>query len=171
MDIRTTGIIGRTSAVRINSRKWAGTLIDTTDPSHSESQVRSSSIAWFWSYSLPKVILNISKIGQSYVLLDSVPVSSVKQLSVTFLQHWEAPRPCCCTPTFRSCNCLEHWGALLSVKQGHSIYDRTVDFVFFFAIVALKYLLAWRYGYQWIVQVLSRTTVQVRCLYVVAFQR
>ena len=36
MDIRTTGIIGRASAVRINYCKWVGPLIDTTDPSHSD---------------------------------------------------------------------------------------------------------------------------------------
>ena len=29
MDIRTTSIIGRTSAVRINYRKWVGPAIDT----------------------------------------------------------------------------------------------------------------------------------------------
>ena len=39
MDVRSTGIIGRTSAVRINDRKWVGPSIDTIDPSHSEFQV------------------------------------------------------------------------------------------------------------------------------------
>ena len=51
MDIRTTGIIGRASAVRINYRKWVGPSIDTTDPSHFEFQVWCSSVAWFWRYS------------------------------------------------------------------------------------------------------------------------
>ena len=73
MDVRSTGIIGRASAVRINYRKWVGPSIDTTDPSHSEFQVWCSSVAWLWSYSLPKVSPNISKIGQLYVLSDSVP--------------------------------------------------------------------------------------------------
>ena len=63
MDIRTTGIIGCASAVHIYYWKWAGPSIDTTDPSHSEFQVRCSSVTWFWSYSLPKVSPNISKIG------------------------------------------------------------------------------------------------------------
>ena len=39
MDVRSTGITGRASAVRINYRKWVGPSIDTTDPSHSEFQV------------------------------------------------------------------------------------------------------------------------------------
>ena len=73
MDVRSTGIIGRASVVRINYRKWVGPSIDTTDPSHSEFQVWCSSVAWLWSYSLPKVSPNISKIGQLYVLSDSVP--------------------------------------------------------------------------------------------------
>ena len=67
MDVRSTGIIGRASAVCINYRKWVGPSIDTTDPSHSEFQVWCSSVAWLWSYSLPKVSPNISKIGQVYV--------------------------------------------------------------------------------------------------------
>ena len=40
---------------------------------YSEFQVWCSSVAWFWSYSLPKVSPNISQIGQLYVLSDSVP--------------------------------------------------------------------------------------------------
>ena len=32
MDVRSTGIIGRASAVRINYRKWVGPSIDTIDP-------------------------------------------------------------------------------------------------------------------------------------------
>ena len=44
MDVRSTGIIGRASAVRINYRKWVGASIDTTDPSHSEFQVWCSSV-------------------------------------------------------------------------------------------------------------------------------
>jgi len=36
MYIRTTGIIGRACAVRINYRKWVGTSVDSTDPSHFE---------------------------------------------------------------------------------------------------------------------------------------
>ena len=73
MKIRTTGIIRHASAVRINYRMRVRPLIDTTDPSHSEMQVWCSSVACFWSYSLPKVSPNISKIGQLYVLSDSVP--------------------------------------------------------------------------------------------------
>ena len=73
MDVRSTGIIGRASAVRTNYRKWVGPSIDTTDPSHSEFKVWCSSVAWLWSYSLPKVSPNISKIGQLYLLSDSVP--------------------------------------------------------------------------------------------------
>ena len=97
MDIRTTGIIGRASAVRINYRKWVGPSIDTTDPSHSEFQVWCFSVAWFWSYSLPKVSPNISKIGQSYVLSDCVPclffkatvskISAALESSTTLLLH------------------------------------------------------------------------------------
>ena len=97
MDIRTTGIIGHASAVCINYRKWVGPLIDTTDPSHYEFQVWCSSVAWFWSYSLPKVSLNISKIGQSYVLSYSVPclyskttvgkISAALGSSTTLLLH------------------------------------------------------------------------------------
>ena len=37
MDVRSTGIIGRASAVRINYRKWVEPSIDTTDPSHSRN--------------------------------------------------------------------------------------------------------------------------------------
>ena len=39
MDVQSTGIIGRASAVRINYRNWVGPSIDTIDPSHSEFQV------------------------------------------------------------------------------------------------------------------------------------
>ena len=39
MDVRSTGIIGHTSAVRMNYRKWAGPSINTIDLSHSEFQV------------------------------------------------------------------------------------------------------------------------------------
>ena len=39
MDIQTTGMIGRASAVRIDYRKWVGPSIDTTDRSHSVFQV------------------------------------------------------------------------------------------------------------------------------------
>ena len=39
----------------------------------------------------------------------------------------------CSNGTEICCNCLEHRGALLNVKQGHSIHDRTVNFVFFLA--------------------------------------
>ena len=88
MNTRTTGIIGRACAVHINNRKWVGAFIDTTDPSHSEFQVWCSSVAWFWSYSLPKVSPNISKIGQSYVLSDSVPClffkATVGKISAAF---------------------------------------------------------------------------------------
>ena len=97
MSIWTTGIIGRASAVRINYRKWVGPSIDTTDPSHSEFQVWCSSVVWSWSYSLPKVSPNISKIGQSYVLLDFVPclifkatvskISAALESSTTLLLH------------------------------------------------------------------------------------
>ena len=97
MNTRMTGIIGRASAVRINYRKWAGPSIDSTDPSPSEFQVWCSSVAWFWSYSLPKVSPNISKIGQSYVLSDSVPclfskanvgeISVALESSTTLLLH------------------------------------------------------------------------------------
>ena len=73
MDVWSTGIIGRASAVRINYQKWVGASIDTIDPSHSEFQVWCSSVAWLWSYSLPKVSPNISKISQLYVLSVSVP--------------------------------------------------------------------------------------------------
>ena len=38
MDVRSTGIIGRASAVRINYRKWVGPSIDNIDPSHSSSK-------------------------------------------------------------------------------------------------------------------------------------
>ena len=34
-------------------------------------------------------------------------VSSVKQLSLRFLKHWEAPRPCCCSLTSRNRTCLK----------------------------------------------------------------
>ena len=73
MDVRSTGIIGRASAMHINYQKWVGASIDTTGPSHSEFQVWCSSGAWLWSYSLPKVNPNISKISQLYLLSDSVP--------------------------------------------------------------------------------------------------
>ena len=94
MDVRSTGIIGRARAVRINYRKWVGALIDTIDPSHSVFQVWCSSVAWLWSYSLPKVSPNISKIGQLYVLSDSVPckatvgkISAALGSSMTLLLH------------------------------------------------------------------------------------
>ena len=90
MDVRSTRIIGHASAVRINYRKWVGPSIETIDPSHSEFLVWCSSVAWLWSYSLSKVSPNISKIGEVYVLPGSVPCS-LKQRSVKFLQHWEAP--------------------------------------------------------------------------------
>ena len=87
MDIRMTGIIGCASAVHIN----------TTDPSNSEFQVWWSSVAWPWSYSLPKVSLNISEFGQLYVLSDSIPclffkatvdeISAALGSSTTLLQH------------------------------------------------------------------------------------
>jgi len=38
MYIQTTGIIGHACAVRINYRKWVGTSVDSTDPSHFKSQ-------------------------------------------------------------------------------------------------------------------------------------
>ena len=94
---RSTGIIGRASAVRINYRKWVGPSINTIDPAHSEFQVWCSSVAWLWSYSLPKVSPNISKIGQLYVLSDSVPclfskatvgkISAALGSSTTLLLH------------------------------------------------------------------------------------
>ena len=88
MDVRSAGIIGRASAVRINYRKWVGPSIDTTDPSHSEFQVWCSSVAWLWSYSLPKVSPNISKIGQVYVLSGSVPyLGKISAASTTLLLH------------------------------------------------------------------------------------
>ena len=99
MDVRTTGIIGRASAVRISYQKWVGASIDTTAPSHSEFQVWCSSVAWFWSCSLPKVSPNLSKIGQLYVLSDSgtVPclfskatvgkISTALESSTTLLLH------------------------------------------------------------------------------------
>ena len=67
------GIIRHPSTIHINYRKWLGPSINTTDPLHSEFQVWSSSVAWFWSYSLPKISPNISTIGQFYVLSDSIP--------------------------------------------------------------------------------------------------
>ena len=97
MDIQTTGIIGRTSAVCINYRKWVGPSIDTTEPSHSELQVWCSSVVWSWSYSFLKVSPNISKIRQSYVLSDCVPclffkatvgkISAALENSTTLLLH------------------------------------------------------------------------------------
>ena len=45
MDVRSTGIIGRASAVRINYQKWVGPSIDTIDPSHSEFQVWCSAVS------------------------------------------------------------------------------------------------------------------------------
>ena len=73
MDVRSTGIIGRTSAVRINYRKWVGPSIDTTDPSHSEFQVWCSSVAWLWS--LPKVSPNISKLARPIIPVDRTSIT------------------------------------------------------------------------------------------------
>ena len=80
MDVRSTGIIGRASAVCINYRKWVGPSIDTTDPSHSEFQVWCSSVAWLWSYSLPKVSPNISKMQSD---LDPMSYQALSQLTTT----------------------------------------------------------------------------------------
>ena len=91
MDVRSTGIIGRASAVRINYRKWVGPSIDTTDPSHSEFQVWCSSVAWLWSYSLPKVSPNISKIGQVYVLLKKYEIRRPIIDRVTLLHIQQRP--------------------------------------------------------------------------------
>ena len=70
MNTRTTGIIGCASTICIKYQKWVGPSIDTTDPSHSEFQVWCSSVAWFWSYSLPNVSPNNCI---KDVLSDSVP--------------------------------------------------------------------------------------------------
>ena len=97
MNVQTTGIIGCASAIRINYRKRVGPSINTTDPLHSEFQVWCSSVTWFWSYSLPKVSQNISKISHLYVLSDSVPclfskatvgeISAALGSSATLLLH------------------------------------------------------------------------------------
>ena len=101
------------------------------------------------------------------------PVSSVKQLSVRFLQHCEAPWFCCCIPAFRNCSCLKHWGVLLNV---HLWSEVTISItgqwiVHILAVDAPRYLLALGYGYSLNVWVLSSVTEQVRCLYVAWFSR
>ena len=55
MYIQMTGIIGRACAVRINYRKWVGTSIDSTDPSHFEFQFSCSWMLASWSNSFPDV--------------------------------------------------------------------------------------------------------------------
>ena len=78
-----------------------GPSIDTTDPSHSKFQVWCSCVVWFWSYSLPKVSPNISKIGQLYVLSDSIPclfskVTVVKIcISDVYMLHGSQNRAVC----------------------------------------------------------------------------
>ena len=46
-------------AVQINYQKWVGPLNRTADPSQVELQVWCSSVACFWSYSLPKAVSNL----------------------------------------------------------------------------------------------------------------
>ena len=84
--------------------------IDTTDPLQFEFHVWRSSFTCLGRYSLPNVQCpNVAVIRHLTSIFGlRSPVSSVRQLSIRFLQHWEVPRPCCCTLTSRNRTCLKH---------------------------------------------------------------
>ena len=145
--------------------------MDSTEPSQFSIEVWSYSFTCIWRYSLPNVVSEYSNDRTFNISSRTLfPISSVKQLSVWCLQHWEGPRPCCCTLTFRTHICLKHWGVLLNVERGYcSIIGQWI--VYFLGGWQPQYTLALTYGYRCNVHVLCKITVQIRCLYVARFSR
>ena len=88
MNTRTTGIIGRASAVCINEWKWAGPLIDTTDLRPLSSKFGVPPLLVSGAIAFQRIY---QRSDNRMYCQTPFPVPSLKQLLVRFLQDWEAP--------------------------------------------------------------------------------
>ena len=173
MYIRTTGIIGRTCAARINYRKWVGTSVDSTDPSHFEFQFWCSWMLASWSYSFSKCNVRKYQRSENFMYFRTpFHVASLRQLSASYRQLREAPWPCCYAPDSRCRSCFGHWEVSLNVDQVLRSLSLIGQWISpYFSVDASNRYLGLRCRIQWSVQVLRSTLVKVRCSYVVWFSR
>ena len=102
-------VIGRSFYCMYRLLEVGGAFDRYYRPLQFEFQVWCSSFTCFRRYSLLNVVSERSN-DQTFDIYfqTAFPVSSVKQLLIRFLQHWEAPRLCCCTLTSHNRTCLKH---------------------------------------------------------------
>ena len=131
--IRTTGIIGRACAIRIYYRKWVGTSVDSTDPSHFEFQLWCSWMLASWSYSFPNVAsesIKDRKIAYIFGLRSMLLLwSNSRRVIGNFgkLHDLAATRPILVVVAASDTErCREY-------RPGLVIFNRTVDFSIFLA--------------------------------------
>ena len=164
MYIRTTGIIGRACAIRIDYQKWLGTSINSTDPLHFEFQFWCSWMLASWSYSFPNVMSESSKDQKIAWLYFWTPfhVASLRQLWASYRQLWEAPWPCCYAAPDSHCRSrFGHWEVSLNVNQ---VSLSLSGFLHIFSVDSSNHYPGLRCRIQWNVQVLRSTVVFIQCM-------
>ena len=80
----------------IRYRMWVWPSINSVGPTYCAFQVWCFSHVTFWSYSLSKLKFRHKLCPENSMYYRvPLPIASLRQLSVSFWQHWEEPRPRC----------------------------------------------------------------------------